>query len=257
MSRGKSILALAAAASLAGSVSDASVIPAATSVFQWTTVPHTAEQLADDPNLANYCTWNFQVVVSSATAQDRFASADIRMNIGPIGKFYIPPSNDSNSLQIPSVRNTIGQRYLQVDTMVNVPIFNATRTTVLGKSAFAPFTQVGAVFPSNGSNFHVGDPNGTTFEPANDMTMIDVAWGDINALNQPAASDGTFTIGLLTISKNWLPYFGSGYMLGRLGSTGNPSNPTSFTIFFFGPDPASVAIMAAGLGALALRRTKR
>src|SRR6476661_3342858 len=110
MNRAKSILALASGAALIGSAADASVIPYPTLV----PVPHTAEQVADDPLLANYCMFDLQVVVSSATIQDRWASAGLRAQL-KTGKFYIPPSNDSNRLQIPSVRETPGLRFLQMD----------------------------------------------------------------------------------------------------------------------------------------------
>jgi hypothetical protein len=250
MSRTKSMLALASGAVFVGSAAQASVIPVPTLVP--VAPPYTAGQLADDPSLAGFCTYDIQVVVSSATGQDRWASGDLRAQLSPGGMFYIPPATDSNQLQAPGTRNATGSRYLQVDTMVDVPIFNATRTTILGKSTFAPASQNGAVFPSNGSNFpDASDPNGTAFEPANDMRLVDVAWGDVQAALQPAGSNGTFTIARLTFKVG-----SSGTFIGRVGSTGNPSNPVTFTYIVGVPEPTSVALMGIGLGAVALRRRK-
>jgi len=263
MSRTKSMLALASGAVLAGSAAQASVTPVPTlvpvappyagTVGSGATATNLTGAATDDPMLpAMWCTYDIQVVVSSATGQDRWASADLRAQLSPGGMFYIPPSSDSNGLQIPAVRNATGTRYLQVDTMVMVPIFNATRTTILGKSTFAPASQVGTVFPSNGSNFpDANDPNATAFEPANDMRLVDVAWGDVNAAGQPAGSNGTFTIARLTFKVG-----SSGTFIGRVGSTGNPSNPVSFTYVVVTPEPTSVALMGLGLGAVALRRRK-
>jgi len=242
MPRTKSILALAGGAGLANGAALASVIPAPNLAF----VPYTAGQLADDPTLVNFNTFDIQVVVSS----DRYSSADLRARLAPGGAFYIPPSQDSNAIQIPFLRNATGSRYLQVDTMVMAPIFNATRTIILGKSTFAPASQPRLIFPSNGSNFlDTNDPNGTAFEPANDMSLIDVSWADVPDVQQPGTSNGTFTIARLTIKVG-----SSGTFIGRVGSTGNPTHDVSFTYIFGVPEPASVSLMAAGLGAIALRR---
>jgi len=256
------MLALATGAVFAGSAAQASVTPAGNLVpiappyagnnGTGVTGTNLTGALADDPSLAGFCTYDIQVIVSSATGQDRWASADLRGILGGTSMFYIPPSQDSNGLQIPAVRNAVGSRYLQVDTMVMVPIFNATRTTILGKSTFAPASQVGVIFPSNGSNFpDQNDPNGTAFEPANDMKVVDVAWGDVNAAGQPGGSNGTFTIARLTVKSG-----STGTFIGRVGSTGNPSNPISFTYVLGVPEPTSVALMGIGLGAVALRRRK-
>ena len=173
MSRTKSMLALATGAVFVGSAAQATVTPVPGSApgsgtgFVLVNPPYTAGQLADDSNLANFCTYDLQVIVDSSAGQDRWASADLRAQLAPGGMFYIPPAGDSNQLQLPSVRNATGSRYLQVDTFVDVPVFNSSRTTILGKSKFAPAAQSGIIFPSNGSNFHVGgDPNNTNFEPA-------------------------------------------------------------------------------------------
>lgn len=266
MSRTKSMLALASGAVFAGAAAQASVTPLpgptlvgmtpyAGTVGTGQTGTNLGGAATDDPSLntpPGWCTYDIQVVVSSATGQDRWASADLRASLGAGGMFYIPPAQDSNALQIPAVRNAVGSRYLQVDTMVMVPIFNATRTTILGKSTFAPASQNGVVFPSNGANFpDANDPNGTAFEPANDMRLVDVAWGDVNAAQQPAGSNGTFTIARLTVKSG-----STGTFLGRVGSTANPSNPVSFTYVLGIPEPTSVALMGIGLGAVALRRRK-
>jgi hypothetical protein len=263
MSRTKSMLALASGAVFVGSAAQASVTPAPSllllappytgTVGAGVTATNLGGAATDDPSLTSgWCTYDIQVIVSSATGQDRWASGDLRAKLAPGGVFYIPPAGDSNGLQIPAVRNATGSRYLQVDTFVDVPIFNATRTTILGKSTFAPASQQGTVFPSNGANFpDANDPNGTAFEPANDMTLVDVAWGDVNAASQTAGSNGTFTIARLTVKVG-----STGTFIGRVGSTGAPSSPVSFTYILGIPEPTSVALMGLGLGAVAMRRRK-
>lgn len=266
MSRTKSMLALAAGTALVGTAAQASVLPFDSNPgapgLQLTPVaiPSVganpvvqAGAGVDDPSLlSQYDVFDLQVVVSSATGQDRWASADLRALLG-LGTFFIPPAGDGNYLAAPATRNATGSRYLQADTMVMSPIANATRGGILGKSTFAPASQSGQVFPSNGSNFLDGnDTNGTAFEPANNMMLVDVAWGDPMAGLQPAGSNGTFTIARLTITKG-----AQGTFIGRIGSTLAPSQPVTFT-YILGviPEPTSVALLGLGLGAVALRRRK-
>src|SRR5204862_3298950 len=69
MSRRKSILALASCAAFNGTLAYGSVTPlypSGTYFDNIPLVPHTAGQLADDPTLANYCTYDIQVVVDSS-----------------------------------------------------------------------------------------------------------------------------------------------------------------------------------------------
>lgn len=276
MSRTKSMLALAAGAVLAGSAAQASVTPLPTLVFRNipSNGPETGQPspsatsnavdviqagaLTDDPSLSNFCTYDIQVVVvtPSSTQQDRWASGDLRAKL-TTGMFYIPPDQDANFLQAAGTRNAVGARYLQVDTFVDVPSFNATRSagSILGRSKFAPTTQTTEIFPSNGSNLlDPADPNGTAFVPANDMMLVDVGWGDVNAANQGSTANGTFTIARLTVKKG-----STGTFIGRVGSLLDPNNPITFTYILGGgviPEPTSVALMGLGLGAVALRRRK-
>lgn len=277
MSRTKSMLALATGAVFIGTAAQASVTPLPTlvpvSVPSGTPYSNTNGQpapftqfysptieagssadqtAAGGAPLNTYCTYDIQVVVSSAVAQDRWASADLRAQLAAGGSFYIPPGpfgTDSNFLQLPGTRNAAGSKFLQVDTMVMVPLSNATRGGILGKSKFAPASQVGEVFPSNGSNFL--DSSGTAFLPANDMLLVDAAWGDSGAATQAAGSNGTFTIARLTVKAG-----SQGTFIGRVGSTLDPNNPITFTYFLVVPEPTSMALMGLGLGAVALRRRK-
>jgi len=282
MSRSKSMLALAAGTAFAGSAAQASVLPfnfgnGSTSpvggLYTLTPVPipsgaafnpqTSTGATTDDPALANYCVFDLQVVVSSASGQDRWASADLRGQLNGGSQFYIPPSNpsdptvpvDNNYLQAAGVRNVPGQRYLQVDTMVMSPVGSASRGGILGKSTFAPATQTGEIFPSNGSNFlDSNDPNRTTFLPANSMNLIDVAWGDSTAALQPAGSNGTFTIARFTIKPG--PNAADFAFIGRIGSTLNPSQPASFTFALIPEPAAAIPMLCAGLSAVILRRRK-
>jgi len=139
-----------------------------------------------------------------------------------------------------------------MDTVVMSPVFDATRGAIVGKSVFAPASQAGPVFPSNGSNFvDPNDPSGTTFLPANSMDIVDVAWGDNQAAFYSDNADGTFTIARLSI------HVGAFFVLqGRVTSSLDPSHPSTFVISDL-PEPASVGVLAVSIGAVALRRRRR
>jgi hypothetical protein len=266
MSRTKSMLALAAGSVFAGSAAQASVtplpnlvpvaIPSSTGTYAQAGSPQVGgSQGADDAALAGFCTYDIQVVVSSTSSSiDRFSSADLRAQLGIGGMFYIPPSNsgaptDSNVIQVAGTRNAVGKRYLQVDTMIMVPSVSSG-ISIQNKSTFAPASQTGQVFPSNGSNlFDQASPNQTAFLPANDMSLVDSSW-TVNVPNNTPTS-GTFTIARLTIKQG-----SSGTFIGRIGSLLAPSNPVTFTYVLGVPEPTSVALMGLGLGAVALRRRK-
>jgi len=213
-------------------------------------------QGADDATLAGYCTYDIQVVVSSASGTDRFSSADLRAQLGNGGMYYIPPAvgglpTDSNYVQAVGTRNAVGKRFLQVDTMVMIPNVSSG-IGIFGKSAFAPAGVTTPTMPSNGSNFFdANDPNMTAFEPANDMSLVDAAWTTTVPNTTPTA--GTFTIARLTVKNG-----STGTFIGRIGSLLTPSSPVSFTYFLGGaiPEPTSVALLGLGLGAVALRRRK-
>jgi hypothetical protein len=249
MSRSKSLLALAASATLSASAtwSGGSVVLFNGPFFGVTPVAHGSAEV-DDFRLGTYFTFDLKVVVSSASGQDRWTSADMRVTLlnGGSGGFYIPPALDSNYLQAPAVRNQIGQRFLQMDNMVMSPVFSDSRGSITGKSVFAPASQTGPVFPSDGSNL----PNGTGFVPANDQSVIDVAWADPQAGSFFDNADGTFTIARIT-----LPVGRFFVLQGRITSLMDPAHPTTFVISDL-PEPACATMLGAGFGAVCLRRRR-
>src|SRR2546430_2051011 len=78
-------------------------IPGPNAGTYWTPVPVpiTATALAADPRLANYNTWDIRVSISPG---DHWGGADMRAQLYGTLKFYIPSSNDSNSVPSSSTR---------------------------------------------------------------------------------------------------------------------------------------------------------
>jgi hypothetical protein len=272
------MLAIAAGTVVAGAAANASVTPLPNLTLvtpaptQTTGTPAlTSTAQVDDPGLSGYCTYDVQVVVSSASGPDHWASGDLRAQLGGGGKFYIPPGApfefdsdgnpgvfqavDQNFYQ-PSGNRAAPKRYLNADTMIVLPVSTAgSNGNILGKSAYAPASETGVTFPSNGSNFLTAfnTTDNTTFRAANSMDLVDVAWGDTGAASNNA-TNGTYTIARLTVKVG-----SQGTFLGRVGSTLNPTQPVSFTYILGGgviPEPTSVALLGLGLGAVALRRRK-
>jgi hypothetical protein len=257
------MVALAAGSVLSGTATQASVIPlpnlvpvvipSGTGSYSQAGSPGVGGfQGTDDPSLSGYCTYDIQVVISSASGVDRFASADLRAQLSAGGQFYIPPSNDSNFVQPVAARNSAPTRFLQVDTMIMVPGVSSA-IAIFGKSAFAPMSQTGAVMPSNGSNLlDPYIPNGTVFEPANSMRLVDASWVTPNSNVTPTT--GTYTIARLTFKME------AGEQctfIGRVGHYLNPSTPVSFTyIVGVVPEPTTVGVFCLATGSIALRRRR-
>jgi hypothetical protein len=197
-------------------------------------IPIAPDALTDDPNLANYKTFDLIATVSGG---EHWLACDLRFPL-TAGTFYIPPHDDSDIVS--PIRFDAGTRFLQNDTFVDVPIFNPRSTFIIGKSIYSPASQIGVVFPRNGSNF----PD----EPANDMKLVDAAWGFPNY--NSTISDGVFTVARLTMTND---AFGS--MRGRFLVNEHVNSPVSFVLAT--PEPTSTVIVCAGLGALALRRAPK
>jgi len=237
----KACLAVAAAAfGTSAACASASLVPL------FVRVPVDPGALADDPSLANYDVYDLQVNIS---AGDRFTTADLHAPLSN-GTYYIPPANDANKVASAAARNTVGLRYLRDDTFVCTPLFDSEHTSILGRSTLAPTSQIGEVFPSNGSNFEdSSDPNGTTFLPANSMMLVDVAWDDFNANMRSYPTPANYTIARLTVLKG-----STGTASGRVLGLQQIGVPISFS--FVIPEPSAVTLFAAAIGAIALQRRR-
>jgi len=244
------MLAAAVGSVLAGSASYAAITPQISGPINAGTAA-----LVADPTLANYVSFDLQV---NLTGGDKWASSDMRVTSLNGQKFYIPPGDgtDDNIVKPASTRNAAATAYYQNDNYVAAPVLNTTRVNVLGKSSRAPAAQPNvATFPSNGHNFFDGnDPNGTAFEPANDQMLIDISWGDLNVNSNTAT--GVQAIARITVSKNLSPNANLAVVVGNMKRAAAPSEDNFFTFTLAVPEPASVALMSLGLGAVALRRRK-
>jgi hypothetical protein len=205
-------------------------------------VPISAGALADDPNLANYQTYDLQV---GLPAGDKWVGADIRAVLTS-GKFYIPPANDSNIIQ-PSLTNNMGTRYLQFDTMLMRPVFR-DGVDIISGSFFSPDPN-NPVFPSNGNNLKdPNDPNGTAFLPANDQMIVDAEFRDPQPGSATYATPGTYTIARLTVSNA-----ATGQLDARVFDSQTPTNPVTF--HFVIPEPSGLITCMTLLGCfVAIRR---
>jgi hypothetical protein len=217
----------------------------ATTTGSFVPVPISAQALADDPNLANYRSWDLQV---GLPAGDKWVAADIRALLTS-GKFYIPPANDSNVIQ-PSLMNNLGTRYLQFDTMVMRPILDPG-AQILSGSVFSPPPH-NPEFPSNGSNLKdPNDPNGTMFLPANDQMLVDALYFDPQASSETYPTPATYTVARLTFLNG-----ASGTLQVRFQDTQSPSDPVRFTFIIPEPSTGVIATLGAALLGIAIRRRK-
>jgi len=266
------MLAAAVGAVLTGSAAYAAVVPVANGGSAtvsgiagiangtypvMTLVPTDATALTADASLANYNVFDLQVNIDSG---DHWAGADLRAQLLSGAKFYIPPANDSNTAASAATRNA--NPYLKDDTMVFAPGTNGSRATILGSSSRKSPPDSIATFPSNGTNFlDDSDPNGTATLAANDRMLVDAQWGDTGAATNNLS--GVQSIGRLTVTKaGGVAQAGGatvfGFAVGKITGTASPGTSNFYTFLLATPgavpEPASVALMGLGLGAVALRR---
>jgi len=206
-------------------------------------VPYTTGALADDPNLANYNSYDLQVNVAPTVggAQDFWAGGDMRFQL-TAGHFYFPPDPDSSGVDsdtgLQSTVGLTGLRNVRFDTFVSRPNDNQNVAVLGGSSS--------TIFPGS-------RPVATMPHSDNSANLIDINWGDTGAANNANGGSNTASpklVGRITISKDAV-----GSLNGRMTSTGDPSA----NYFFTGtvapiPEPTSIALMGLGLGAVALRR---
>jgi len=209
--------------------------------FSLVNVPITTGALADDPNLANYDTYDLQVNVNPTVggAQDFWAGGDMRFSLSK-GKFYSPPDPDASGLDVdtgaPATANIVGLRDTGFDTYVSRPNRNSNVAIVGGSGDL--------IFPGS-------RPVATMPHSDNASNLMDISWGDTGTTNNANAGSNTAnpkTVARITISKDAV-----GVLHGRMTSTGDPSANYFFDAVV-GPEPTSLGLMGIGLGVVALRR---
>src|SRR5437762_14369209 len=117
MLRRKSLLAVATGSALAIAGLRESVATVIASMMQ---IPIAPDALTDDPNLANYKTFD---LIATVNGGEHWLACDLRFGL-TAGRFYIPPHDDSEIVS--PIRFNVGTRFLQNDMFVDVPIFNTS-----------------------------------------------------------------------------------------------------------------------------------
>src|SRR4051794_9846886 len=232
MRRGLSALAVAAA-TVIGSQACATLTTAGITLVE---IPISAAAKASDAGLVDAHTYELRV---SVPAGDDWSSGDLLATAGGFGgggpiTFYNNPTggNQPNSALWPFLPAT------EFDTFVTGPNFGSV--TVLGRFN-----------PPGGAGTEVFGPNETN-----------VSWGD--TINNSGGT--TVTVARLTVKGFGIgtpfvvpfPVVGGAHVTGKLGSTADPLNSPTFDFYIAEiPEPTAVALMAAGVSSISLRRPRR
>ena len=274
MSRTKSMLAIAAAATMFGSAAKAAVSPVGL-----TLVPHTTQGLADDVNLSNYCTYDLQVNITGTGSQvgspgpgDRWISSDLRAILST-GTFYVPAKkngiSDNDKPQTDFWPSSTLHPAIEDDTFITSPgKGRSSDDPVNGWNPFDPVNNPSGPHSQYGfdvsSHFSLlgpatGLPGGTLASTAtfprtgNSKQTVDAAYGD-TANASADYPDGVYTLARLTVTVGT-----NGTVIGDVSAKSDPTHPVQFSFNIGGgptPEPTSVALLGIGLGAVALRRRK-